>query len=141
MLLDSTQQRILVFVPEASLALRMRKGIWSAVLVQTKGLTFAPGPRAADFDYDAFGTRGRKQNNGDEHFHPAGLYEKGVNRSSKGARSLRDGPRSVVAQVTRPEGGSEDTNCLHSDKPRVRRAVSSATGGVAEQTKRDPFGE
>ena len=100
------------------------------------------GPRPADFDYDAFGTRARKQKTGTSNFtiYVAGLYEKRVTGLTKEHVFYVMGPRGVVAQVTRPEGSTEDTKYLHSDNLGSVDTVTSAAGGIAEQTKRDPFG-
>jgi RHS repeat-associated protein len=99
------------------------------------------GPRAAQFDYDAFGTRARKVKTGTttQTVYVAGLYEKRLNGTTKEHVYYVLGPRGVVAQVTRPEGGSEDTKYLHSDNLGSVDGVSTA-GGTLTQTKRDPYG-
>jgi RHS repeat-associated protein len=100
------------------------------------------GPRAADFDYDAFGTRARKQKTGTSNLtiYVAGLYEKRVNGSTKEHVFYVVGPRGVVAQVIRPEGGQEDTKYVHSDNLGSIDTVTTSAGGIGEQTKRDPYG-
>jgi RHS repeat-associated protein len=69
----------------------------------------------------------------------AGLYEKRLSGTTKEHVYYVLGPRGVVAQVTRPEGGSEDTKYLHSDNLGSVDGVSTA-GGTLTQTKRDPYG-
>jgi RHS repeat-associated protein len=99
------------------------------------------GSRPADFSYDASGVRAKKQKSTTNYtIYVAGLYEKRVNGSSKEHVFYVMGPRGPVAQVTRPEGASEETRYLHSDRLGSMDTVTSSGGTVLESTKRDPYG-
>jgi RHS repeat-associated protein len=100
------------------------------------------GPRPADFQYDAYGTRAKKLKTSTNYtLYVGGLYEKRVNGSAKDHVFYVMGPTGVVAQVTRPENGTEKTAYLHSDRLGSVDTVTDSTGvAPIEQTKRDPYG-
>jgi RHS repeat-associated protein len=99
------------------------------------------GPRSAEFLYDASGIRARKRKSDSNYTLYVGeIYEKRVNGSATDHVLSVLARGKVVAQVMRRQGGSESVLYLHPDRLGSIDTVTGSTGGVVEQSRRDPYG-